>query len=381
MKLSDGSHLTYCTNIHPGEDWPTLVQNLRRYLPAIKKRVNPDTPFGVGLRLSAIAARYLCDNYTALIEFKHWLNEENLYVFTLNGFPYGTFHGQPVKEQVYQPDWQTEERFIYSCQLAEILSELLPKGIQGSISTVPVGFKPNFCNTTAVHMAANNLKRLAHFLAELKTQTSNTIQLALEPEPGCYLETTQDTLNFFQQFMFTASDAENKLLKEYIGVCLDTCHAAVMFEDSVESAQQLLTAEIPIYKIQLTAALHIPNLNDDMRTQLSAFTDNVYLHQTSVRHNDEQHFFMDLQPALNKAANHSDLRSHFHVPVFCASMGLLQTTQRDLLTLLAQQKKHMITAHLEVETYTFDVLPSHLRASSVVDNISRELLWIKDKLQ
>ena len=92
-------HLTYCTNIHPGETWEEVRRNLGEHVPAVRARLTSDRPFGIGLRLSGEAARGLAQP-EALREFKAFLARERLYVFTLNGFPYGTFHGKRVKEEV-----------------------------------------------------------------------------------------------------------------------------------------------------------------------------------------------------------------------------------------------------------------------------------------
>jgi hypothetical protein len=121
-------HLSYCTNIHPGETWPEVRENLERYLVPVRERVATGRPFGVGLRLSAESARAVGER-AALNELKEFLRAHDLYVFTINGFPYGPFHGRPVKEQVYLPDWLDPERLAYTDRLADILAALLPDGV------------------------------------------------------------------------------------------------------------------------------------------------------------------------------------------------------------------------------------------------------------
>ena len=58
MRLNqpDLGHLTYCTNIHAGGDWPEVRDALAR-TSLVRRQVAPDRPFGVGLRLSAVAPR------------------------------------------------------------------------------------------------------------------------------------------------------------------------------------------------------------------------------------------------------------------------------------------------------------------------------------
>ncbi|MCG8355863.1 MAG: hypothetical protein MI920_09850, partial [Kiloniellales bacterium] len=144
MRLADTpalGHLTYCTNIHAGETWPEVLSGLKTHLPAIKAAVAPDQAFGVGLRLSAAAAEALQEP-AALDDLRALLAEGPYYIFTINGFPYGTFHGKTVKEGAYRPDWSQEARLAYTNQLADLLAGLLPTGMAGSISTVPGTFKP-----------------------------------------------------------------------------------------------------------------------------------------------------------------------------------------------------------------------------------------------
>lgn len=395
MVQTPDCHLSYCTNIHPGESWSDIEDALRRHLPAVKTAVSPDREMGVGLRLSALAARQLTENAEPLQAFKVWLQQQNLYVYTVNGFPYGTFHGQAVKEKVYQPDWAMPERLEYSRQLANILNTLLPAGQHGSISTVPVGFKPDFENSQRLKDAVGNLLRLIAYLAGLEHGGGKRVQFALEPEPGCYLETTGDTVMFFQQRLFSdeaveqlaaclppelKSRADISLIRRYMGVCLDTCHAAVMFESPLAMHKSLREAGIPVHKVQLTAALHVPRLTTAARERLRRFADAIYLHQTSVRACNGNRFYLDLGPALDEAEDDAELRSHFHVPVFAESLGELGTTQKELCEFLEAFRREPGCPHLEVETYTFDVLPAELKQGSVADNISRELNWVKEQL-
>jgi len=398
MEIANNCQLTYCTNIHPGEDWPTLFAQLKNKLPPIKQAVCPRQPFGLGLRLSAQAAKYLCTDTAARNEFKTWLGEHQLYIFTLNGFPYGTFHKVAVKEQVYQPDWQTPQRFEYSCDLALLLSEFLPENSKGSISTVPIGFRSDFDSEEKMQTAANTVLDFVCFLIALQASSGKTIQLALEPEPGCLLETTAGTIDFFQQYLLSPSAlayVQKKLpnhctpaaisqnVKAHLGICLDTCHAAVMFESATDAARQILSADIPIHKIQLTAALQVNHLNDRAQQQLHAFVDPVYLHQTSVMApgTTKPVFYLDLPEALASAPKGAALRSHFHVPVFYSEFDELQTTQTDLINLIQQHNLSPLSPHLEVETYTFDVLPQELQTATVTEAISREILWVKELLE
>ena len=201
MKLdARGVHLTYCSNIHPGETWPEVRGNLERYVPGVRDRVAPGQPFGIGLRLSALAARALAVP-AALEEFLDFMRRQNLYVFTLNGFPYGRFHGTRVKEDVYLPDWRDEERLRYSDELAELLALLLPDDpeLEGSVSTVPGAFKPLVRNAADVERIAEHMLRHVARLVDIERRTGRSIALAIEPEPHCYLETIDETVAVFRR--------------------------------------------------------------------------------------------------------------------------------------------------------------------------------------
>lgn len=395
MQIADLGHLSYCTNIHPGETWPEVRDQLQRHLPPLKRQLSPEAPFGVGLRLSAVAAAALHEA-PALAGFKDWLQAQGLYVFTLNGFPYGSFHGKPLKQGVYRPDWSEPERLVYTRQLADILAALLPEGVEGSISTVPGGFKGDIVDDQDRQAIIGNLLAMAACLRELYRETGRSICLALEPEPSCMLETVEETLDFFNGALFTERNAQrlaeacgeptalgDKYLRNHLGVCLDTCHAAVMFEEPLDSARRLTAAGIRIAKLQLTAALAIEPMSAAALPQLQAFTDPVYLHQTSVKQGATVSRYLDLPEACAAFTpdQPADWRSHYHVPVFMHRLGLFQTTAPALARLLQQHRRTPFSQHLEVETYTFDVLPPEYRLPDVTDSIGRELSWVRAELQ
>jgi len=385
-------HLTYCTNVHAGETWPEVRDGLRRHLPAIKAAVAPDRPFGVGLRLSAAAAEALGEP-AAFAELEALLAEGSCYVFTINGFPYGTFHGAPVKEGAYRPDWSEAARLAYSNRLADILARLLPEGLDGSISTVPGTFKP--WAEGRIEAIADNLIRHAAHLARLESETGKRIALALEPEPCCLLETVAETVDFFRDRLFSdaaaarlaaltglgAGDAA-AALRRHLGVCYDVCHAAVEFEDPAESIERLRAAGIAISKLQLSAALRISPVESRTGAQLGPFDEPVYLHQTVERGPGGLTRYLDLPEALAHAgkAVGREWRIHFHVPIFLDQLKDFATTQDFLRAILALHRAAPISQQLEVETYTWDVLPERYRALELSAAIARELDWVKQQL-
>ncbi len=350
-----GSHLTYCLNIHPGETWKESVAAIRTYAAAVKERVSPDRPFGLGLRLSARAASELRPHVPA---FRDYLAGAGMYVFTINGFPYGQFHGTRVKELAYEPDWSRPERREYTEVLAWILAALLPEGVDGSISTVPVAY-----GKALPAEAVDSLVRTAEALARIEAQTGRTIVLALEPEPDCLIETTDEAVRFWGELR---SRAGTEVLR-FLGVCLDTCHAAVEFESPADSICRLRAAGIPVPKIQISSALVVPPGADPVEL-LAPFADEVYLHQTRVLSNGQLLRFSDLPEALRENP-HGEWRVHFHVPLHFSGGGGLETTAR-LLDAAFLSEALAPDRHLEIETYSFDVLPEP--RGDVVDSIASE---------
>ena len=396
MKIGS-AHLTYCTNIHRGETWEETRVALERYLPEVKRSVAPTEPMGVGLRLSAIAADELQKpaEFDRLCDF---LSRYEFYVFTINGFPYGPFHGTRVKEDVYQPDWCTPERLAYSNRLADLLSRLLPNDpeLEGSISTVPGTFRPLGAEPGAVAKMASNVLRHAAHLVDIREQSGRTIALAIEPEPMCFLETTDEAIDFIEtqllsrsglaQFTeltgLTASNAE-AAIRRHVGLCYDVCHAAVEFEDAAAGFARLARAGLRASKVQLSAALRIPSVDGGTVAQLERFDDGVYLHQVVERRRDGALVrYLDLADAFAAvgSAQGSEWRVHCHVPIFMKALPELGTTQDMLRQVLEMHKSALLSAHLEIETYTFDVLPEELRQVDVATAVSREIAWAKDVL-
>ena len=263
-------HLTYCTNIHAGESWPDIRASLRAFLPEIKRRVSPDRAMGVGLRLSGIAADALAGPDT-LDELAAFLERERLYLFTVNAFPYGPFHGTRVKEEVYQPDWTTPERLRFTNLAADILAALLPDGMEGSVSTVPGTFKPLAAAPGAVEGIAERMVRHCAHLVALERRTGKRVALAVEPEPCCLIETVAETVRFWEDHLLApparrllgelsglGEAAAEAALRRHLGVCYDVCHAAVEFEEPGAGIAVLERAGIRIAKLQLSSALKVP---------------------------------------------------------------------------------------------------------------------------
>ncbi|MGK0188994.1 MAG: sugar phosphate isomerase/epimerase [Verrucomicrobiales bacterium] len=377
MRLNHNIHLGYCTNIHRGETWDETFANLNTHTLAVRNRVCPDAPYGIGLRLGYDAARELAQP-RKLEAFREWLQQQDCYVFTINGFPYGQFHGTRVKEQVYLPDWTSDERVTYTNLLFDILAEIAPEDSGGSVSTVPGSFKEFIQSAAQVDAMRANVTRCAEHIAQLRERTGKDLHLGMEPEPLCWFETTDETIDFLAPL-----DAS---VREIVGVNYDTCHLAVEFEDAAVSLCKLRDAGLRISKLHLSSALRLNPLPDALK-RLSAFAEDVYFHQVIERcpQPDGQPAqlvrYRDLADALKQAADAPDKvgdewRVHFHVPVHAQPELLFGDTRGQISGVLdVLEKQPSLCRHMEIETYTWEVLPPELRSTNVVDQLVNEYDW------
>lgn len=386
-------HLTYCLNIHRGETWTENYAAVRDLTTAVRNAVAPDVPFGLGLRLSAEAAKEL-SNPHRLGDFKAFLAEQGLYVFTINGFPYGAFHGAVVKEKVYQPDWRTAERRDYTLKLADILMELLPAGMGGSISTVPVSFKGWIQGEEDLELAVTRLVDIVDFLERIHQRKRRDLHLGLEPEPSCFLETTAECIDFLKVVwqrgapilaarLGISRGMAEEVLRKRLGVCFDTCHVALQFEDLAEAWDQYRAAGVRISKVQISAALAC-DADAAGLAALKPFAEPTYLHQTIARRSDGLlRRWKDLPDALAALPDESGIgeaRCHFHVPLFWDGGASLRSTHDEISNLFVKRLCGGGCDHLEIETYTFDVLPPDVARPGVVESIAREYAWVMDRL-
>lgn len=359
--------LTYCTNIHPGEGWADVVANLESHAVPVKRAVSPDRVFPLGLRVSGRAAEEVTPDEAK--RFRDWCEARGFCVPTLNGFPHGRFHGAGVKERVYLPDWRDPERARYTKKLADLLVEWLPAGVVGSISTVPVAFRRGFaasCGSEDWRIVRAHLFDVLAHLDGLRQARGVEIVLAFEPEPRCVLETTPEAVAFFERMDLPAP------LADLAGLCFDCCHQAVEFEDAGVSLAALRSAGVRIAKVQVSSALRA--VGDEVAA-LARFDEPVYLHQVVARDADGAlHRYDDLGDFARAGVAAVEARVHFHVPIFAAHLGPCGTTRGFLEEALPLLDPATL---LEVETYSFDVLPAELRRTSVGESIVRELEWVR----
>ena len=373
MQLDHHHHLAYCTNIHPAETWEETLNALKEHTLKVRDRVvDSGTPYAIGLRLSALAARELLEG-DRLPAFRDWLARENCYVFTINGFPYGAFHGTRVKENVYRPDWSTQDRLTYTCQLFEILAQLAPAGREGSVSTLPGSFKA-FQADEALLFA--NLEACARHLDALSESSGLDLHLGLEPEPLGHFENTEDTLAFFERVL--AQSSERDLLLRRVGINYDTCHFAVEFDNCHQSLDAFRSAGLRISKVHLSNALAF-DLDDPVAVEaIRRFDEPVYLHQLIANRKPLLRFpdLPEVQPtALANLPAGTEARVHFHIPLYSEPATPLRSTKSHVSDLLAYRRQHPdFCSHFEIETYTWGVLPAELQ-KPIVDQIAEEYRW------
>lgn len=379
--LGPGTILGYCTNVHAGATLAETKANLERYTVAVKQRVSPAEPMGVGLWFSATTAQELLSNPDGPERLKDWIEERGLLVYTLNGFPHGDFHQEHVKYDVYQPDWSHPERVEYTLDLIDILHRLLPPGVEGSISTLPLGWRDQLAPGWA-----DNLGDVVDSLAALHEQTGRVIHLDFEPEPGC--EITDIPSLFTMLTVFDMHETDPEAFRRHMRVCLDVCHCSVMFESPLRFLDWMRQSKFKVGKVQLSSALRAPfagrstDKKKAMRIELERFVEPRYLHQTTIGTKSGhalKDFFDDLPDALRaRKQGGYEWRVHFHVPLFLERIGLLETSQQDVIDLLRAIRPEDGIQHFEVETYAWNVLPPELRTDDLAEGIARELLWVKD---
>jgi sugar phosphate isomerase/epimerase len=383
---TDNLPIAYCANVHPGETFDQAQANLAKIASAVRKRLG--RPIGVGLWLPAQAVDQLKDDPARFDELKSLLHEEQIVVYTMNAFPFGNFHASRVKENVYLPDWTTLEREEYTVQVAILLAELLPAGVDGSISTMPCAFVRHHPMDKDTSIYRPRLASTARRLARLREETGKTIRLAIEPEPACVLETTDQAIRFFQCLWRSAETSQDETdLREHLGLCYDVCHQAVEYESIGDSLARINQAGVRVVKMQLSSALELDEPTDDLaREELARFAEPRYLHQTFGKHPGGR-----LLTLLDLTADHArdpnadwlDCRSwriHFHVPIHRQRVGRLKTTQPELVESLLSLPLLDHSPHLEVETYTWNVRPPEGEeplAVDLVEGLSAELEWVQ----
>src|SRR5687768_6012017 len=338
MNLGHGlGHLTYSTLVHQTDNWDQLWKSVNTYLPAVKARVAPNQKFGVCLRTSAPSAELLSAEPSKVADLKKFFADNDLYLYTANAFVYGVFKKQVIKEDVYEPDWQTPERREYTKKVADLLAHLAPEGINPSIQSAPLGFKPRVTGDDVVAAYTANVIDVVAHLVGLEKKTGKVVTLGLEPEPRCYLETTDETVKYFTEQLFSGKTAKSlakvaglneadaaAAMKKHMGVVFDIGHQAVGYEDIPASLQKLVDNGVQIVKLQEAASMYIPDVNQKIVDALQTFAKTICLSQTCQLKDGKQTWFLNLEDvfeAFQKDPGPREWRTHFHVPVFLNDLG------------------------------------------------------------
>lgn len=359
------THLGYCFNVLPGETVDTLVEQVRRYCGPLRRRLGWPR-MGVGLWIAAAPAAELASQPDVRARLCDVLDEEGLYVFTLNGFPYGGFHAARVKEQVFLPSWAEPARRDYTLNLARILAALLPEDAgDGTISTLPLG--PRGVDREA---ASRQLVKLCHGLQQLREQTDRHIGVCFEPEPGAAFERARDLASFLSDIDRSGT----------LAICFDTCHAAVVAEQPRDAWRAFAETGVGCGKIQLSSALVVLDpAADAERALLASYDEPRFLHQVRGGFGAEA---MDIPEALAAMPTDQPWRVHFHVPVHKDRLDRFATTSPSIVpALTAALAATGPLPHLEVETYTWNVLPAAERPDTddqLIDGLAAELRWAAD---
>ncbi|MFU8893091.1 MAG: metabolite traffic protein EboE [Luteolibacter sp.] len=386
MRIPHHHHLAYCTNIHPAESWEDTRSMLKRDVLAVRDRLHEsghlaaDARFAIGLRLSARAARELLAEHDGLARFRDWLLQTQTYVFTINGFPYGDFHGMRVKERVFQPDWTTHERMDYTRGLFRILAGIGSPAAGGSVSTLPGSHKWFRADESAIR---KNLLDAAVFIDRLAQETNIDLHLGLEPEPFGHFENTAETLGFFERLLDGAPSPE--VVGKRIGLNYDSCHFALQYESAAASLDAITEAGIRLSKIHISSALAFDPRNPDAIAAVRDFDEPVYFHQTVLRDSDGRieriADLPDFLAAHEIAPTHAtEARVHFHIPLDTEPARPLASTRGHAADTLSWCRAHPGACnHFEIETYTWAVLPDTMRRP-VDQQIAAEYAWVLDPM-
>ncbi|MDG4805611.1 metabolite traffic protein EboE [Micromonospora sp. WMMD1120] len=371
-------HLGYCTNVHPAEDLAGILRQLDTYAVPVRAALGSDL-LGLGLWLAAPVAAELAADATLRRRLRAELDARGLEVVTLNGFPYAAFQAPVVKQDVYHPDWTTEQRLTYTLDLARVLADLLPDdAARGSISTLPLAWRQPW-DADMADAARRRLDQLAAGLAGVRRDTGREVRVAFEPEPGCVVESSSQAAA-----LLSGMDTDR------LGICLDLAHLACAWEDPAEALGRLRAAGLPVVKVQVSAAVEAADPAGGAEA-LRRWVEPRFLHQTRGAGcagpgdpADPAYAADDLDEALDRALP-GPWRVHYHVPLHAPPEEPLGST----LPVLRAALRALFDGpdagcdHLDVETYTWGVLPAARRPGTDAElaaGIAAELAFARDEL-
>ena len=368
--------LTYCGNVHAADSVDGFLDSLDAHTSEVAASARrAGRPFGLGAWWPHSVANAIARDPATQQRVRDAMARLSIPLWTLNVFPHGDFHGEVVKERVYEPDWSTEERVLYTRDCAEAAAALAHPGDVIPLSTLPLGYRAHG-QFADLRLMARNLARMASMLRDLRDRTGVHCVLALEPEPFCILERALDAANFLEQWLFDEGawpTVPESALREHLGVCVDLCHLFVVGEDPLAAIHSLLARGIAVPKVQVSSCLEARS--EAGLDELFAFQEARYLHQTvgdGVR-------ALDLGEAQSHRAEFAaalargPVRTHYHMPLWWDRDGAFGSTKRDLERALRGIAQLPDPPLCEVETYTWSVLPEHMRSEPLPTLLAREL--------
>lgn len=367
--------LAYCMNVHPCRNLAQLLDNLQIHASRVRQLACPNDILGVGLWLPQST---IDDAWNQRTKLRETLEANQLKATTINAFPQGDFHATHVKHQVYQPNWQDPSRLAYTLKLAELHATLLDEGDSGTLSTVPLGWRGQVDQT----QCAFALRQLTQSLDDLYQRSGRQLRIAIEPEPGCELDTLDDLTAFYHNHLM--GHGIDDIVQRHIGLCYDICHGAIMHENPAKVVTHCLQHALPLYKVQVSSAPQIDFCTlselsrENVVQSLQQWTEPRYLHQTSVLIDNKLTLYEDLPAALKHAPRNGTWRIHFHLPIHLSQVGTLDTTQNNITDFMPSLKQLPPTQlpDVEIETYAWHVLPENSRCTSLEEDIAHEITWL-----
>jgi sugar phosphate isomerase/epimerase len=390
-----GVRLAYGLNLYPSRDAAGVLRGLRDVALPLRERVAPGEPrFGVGAWLPARAAREFLADGRLLQELVELCSAGGLDPCTFNAFPFGEFHGPGLKERVFSPAWTERARLDFTLAVARIAARVRVRrggsraGQHLSLSTHAGSFA-SAMRPGDREAIADAFVAAARALAELERETGECVVLAIEPEPRSNANDTRELRDLLALVRARARGEAEGAAVRHLGACLDTCHAAVEFEEPAEAFARATAQGTPLGKLQFSSALALSRPDeDDAGSRFLALDEPVYLHQVTGRRGGELLRAADI-PELARSREAwrgcDEWRCHFHVPVDLAvfgGAGGLGTTrdvaERTLLAALAAPERWGTSElHLEVETYTWSLFSeAQTGAADVLAGLERELAYV-----
>jgi len=410
-----GVRLCYCLNLHPAEDLAGVRRGVEEITLALASRLGVRDGFGLGSWLAAAVAMPLGAG-EGLEDYAGFVRDRGLDPFTYNAFPFGGFHRPGLKAGVFRPTWAETERVVYTASVARVAARAWERAGRRSshvsISTHSGMHGADASDRAALLRCADNFARTAGLLARLERETGCRIVLGIEAEPRASAGTTAEVARLLELVreraaaVLPAEQAVERaratdVVRRHLGTCLDACHAAVEFEHPQDAYLSATHAGAPLAKLQFASALELsaPRENDVARERFFALDEPVYLHQVTGRLPDGALVRAGDLPEVQAAYAAGDARwraaapwrCHFHVPVDLGSVGRerggLGTTRAHADELLAvaladPERWGGDELHLEIETYTWDILPGEARGTgSLIDGLEREYRHVEARLE